>query len=153
MAELDDSARIFREGTLVRVFEAPVETVWRAYTEPEQLSRWWGPEGFSTPLSGIEMDVRPGGAFRLTMVLDATGSEFPSDMTFGEVVEHERLSFGWAEQRGLGAGRVTVEFTALGERTQLTTRYEGFATDEMFEASQAGWVGQLDKLERALDGS
>ena len=84
-----------REFTLTHVFNAPRDLVWRAWTESEQLTRWWGPEGLHTPLNTIEMDVRPGGVFRLTMVLDADGTAFPSDMAFREVVEPERLVFGW----------------------------------------------------------
>lgn len=139
-----------REFTLTHVFDAPRELVWRAWTEPEQLAAWWGPEGLSTPLQTIEIDVRPGGVFRLTMVLDADGTEFPSDMAFREVVEPERLVFGWDAQRGLGAGEVTVTFTDSGQQTEMTTHFAGFATDEVAEQAQAGWAQQLGKLEQHL---
>ncbi len=135
-----------REFTLTHVLDAPRELVWRAWTEPEQLARWWGPEGITTPLQTIEMDVRPGGVFRLTMVLDADGSEFPSDMTFREVTEPERLVYGWEAQRGLGAGEVTVTFADLGDKTEMTTHFAGYATDEVAEQAELGWAQQLDKL-------
>jgi len=141
-----------REFTLTHVFDAPREVVWKAWTEPEQLARWWGPEGISTPLATIEMDVRPGGRFRLTMVSDADGSEFPSEMEFREVTRPERLVFGWSEQRGIGAGEVTVTFTDLGDKTELITFFAGYATDEMAAAAQAGWTGQLAKLRDLLAG-
>lgn len=139
-----------REFTLTHVLNAPRELVWKAWTEPEQVAGWWGPEGLSTPLSSIEMDVRPGGVFRLTMVLDADGAEFPSDMAFREVVEPERLVFGWDAQRGLGAGEVTITFTDLGDTTEMTTHFAGYATDEVAEQAQAGWAQQLGKLETHL---
>jgi uncharacterized protein YndB with AHSA1/START domain len=139
-----------REMTYTRIFDAPRELVWKAWTEPEQLARWWGPSGISTPVETIEVDLWPGGAFRLTMVSDADGSEFPTEMEFREVVEAERLVFGWEGQRGLGAGQVTVTFRDLGDRTEVTSHYDGFATDEIAADSQVGWNQQLDKLEGYL---
>ena len=59
-----------------RVYDAPRELVWRAWTEPEQLMQWWGPHGWSTPLETVTMEVRPGGTFRLTSVSDE-GVEMP----------------------------------------------------------------------------
>jgi uncharacterized protein YndB with AHSA1/START domain len=135
-----------RDVTTTRVLDAPRELVWKVWTEPEHLARWWGPKGISTPSSTIELDVRPGGVFRLTMVSDATGAEFPSDMEFREVVEPERLTWGWDAQRGLGAGEVTVTFKDLGDKTEMTTRYVGYATDQVARASQAAWETQIDKL-------
>jgi uncharacterized protein YndB with AHSA1/START domain len=139
-----------REFTSTRVLDAPRELVWRAWTEPEQVAQWWGPKGLSTPLDTIEVDLRPGGAFTLTMVSDETGSEFPTDMQFREVVEPERIVFGWEAQRGLGAGEVTVTFKDLGGRTEMTTRFVGYQTDEIARASQVGWNTQIDKLAEHL---
>jgi uncharacterized protein YndB with AHSA1/START domain len=141
---------IWRERTMSRTFEAPRDVVWRAWTEPEQLAQWWGPRGMTVPLETVEIDLRPGGAFRLVMVADGSGAEFPSDMRFREVVEPERLVFGWEAQRGLGSGTVTVTFTDLGDRTDVTTYFAGFATDEIFAGSKIGWEGQLDKLSALL---
>src|SRR5438093_9715892 len=82
---------IGREFTITRVFDAPRELVWKAWTDPEQVARWFGPRGISTPRSTITMDVRPGGTFALTMIGDDDGKEYPSGGTFLEVVEPERL--------------------------------------------------------------
>ena len=99
------------------------------------------------PIETIDMDVRDGGVFRLTMVADGSGAEFPSDMHFREAVEPERLVFAWEAQRGIGSGSVTVTFSDLGDdRTEVTTYFAGFATDEIFAGSKIGWEGQLDKL-------
>jgi uncharacterized protein YndB with AHSA1/START domain len=135
-----------RQFSTTRVFDAPRELVWKAWTEPEQLAQWWGPRGISTPLETIEVDLRPGGTFRMTMVSDADGTEFPTDMEFRQVVEPERLVFAWDAQRGLGAGSVTVTFTDLGDKTEVSTHYDGFATDEIMEDSKIGWAQQLDRL-------
>ena len=71
-----------RELALTRAFAAPRQLVWDAYTVPGQLAKWWGTRIMHTPLESITVDLRPGGAFRLTMVSDIDGSEYPSDMTF-----------------------------------------------------------------------
>jgi uncharacterized protein YndB with AHSA1/START domain len=139
-----------REFTSTRVLDAPRALVWKAWTDPDELAQWWGPEGISTPRSTIELEPRPGGAFKLTMVSDKTGSEFPSDMRFREVVEPERIVFAWEAQRGLGAGEVTVTFEDLGDRTAMTTRFVGYQTDEIARASRVGWDTQIDKLAEHL---
>jgi uncharacterized protein YndB with AHSA1/START domain len=137
----------WRERTMSRVFDAPRGVVWRAWTDPRQLAQWWGPKGMHVPIETIDMDVREGGVFRLTMVADGSGAEFPSDMRFREVAEPERLVFAWEAQRGIGSGSVAVTFTDLGDdRTEVTTYFAGFATDEIFAGSKVGWEGQLDKL-------
>jgi uncharacterized protein YndB with AHSA1/START domain len=136
----------WRERTMSRVFNAPREVVWRAWTEPEQIALWWGPRGMTVPLETIDMDVREGGVFRLTMAA-GSGAQFPSDMRFREVVEPERLVFAWEAQRGIGSGSVAVTFSDLGDgRTEVTTYFAGFATDAIFAGSKVGWEGQLDKL-------
>jgi uncharacterized protein YndB with AHSA1/START domain len=147
MNESADGGMTRRQQTFTRVFDAPRELVWKAWTEPEQLARWWGPRGISTPLETIEVDLRPGGAFRMTMVSDTDGTEFPTEMEFREVVESERLVFAWEAQRGLGAGQVTVTFKDLGDgRTKVSSHFDGFTTDEIMADAEVGWNGQLDKL-------
>jgi uncharacterized protein YndB with AHSA1/START domain len=105
-----------------------------------------------TPLDKIEVELRAGGAFKLTMVSDHGGAEFPSDMRFREVVEPERLVFAWEAQRGLGAGEVTVTFKDLGDRTEMTTRFVGYQTDEIARESQGAWETQVDKLAALVAG-
>jgi uncharacterized protein YndB with AHSA1/START domain len=139
-----------RQQTYSRVFDAPRELVWKAWTEPEQLALWWGPSGISTPLESIEVDLRPGGVFRLMMVSDADGTEFPTEMEFREVAEPERIVFAWEAQRGLGAGQVTVTFRDLGDKTEVTSHYDGYTTDEIAADAEVGWNQQLEKLSEAL---
>ena len=75
-----------REITITRVFDAPRERVWRAWTEPSEIARWWGKRGWSTPPESVTLDVRPGGVFRLNSINDEDGREMPLDTTFREVV-------------------------------------------------------------------
>jgi uncharacterized protein YndB with AHSA1/START domain len=134
------------EFTLTVILDAPRELVWRSWTEPEQLARWWGPRGLTTPLSTIEMDVRPGGAFRLTMVSEEDGTEYPSEMEFREVTEPERLVFAWGAQRGMGPGVATVTFRDLGDRTEMTCHYAAVLPEGMHGDVEAGWNEQFGRL-------
>jgi uncharacterized protein YndB with AHSA1/START domain len=143
----------YRELDIVRTFAAPRELVWAAWTDPDQIARWWGPAGMRTPRESVEMDVRPGGVFRLTMVMEATGAQFPSDMRFTEVVAPERLAYAWEAQRGLGAGSTVVTFTDLGGgTTEVTNHFAGWITDEVVVFMRQGTGEQLDKLADALAG-
>jgi uncharacterized protein YndB with AHSA1/START domain len=137
----------FRELDIVRVFDAPREAVWRAWTDPDQLAAWWGPAGMHSPRELIEMDVRPGGVFRVVMVQSATGAEFPSDMRFTKVDEPGLLEFEWDGQRGIGGGKSTVTFRDLGDgRTEMTNHYAGYLTDEIQSFMVQGSNEQFDKL-------
>ena len=130
-----------REITITRVFDAPRELVWKAWTEPERLARWWGKRGWSTPLSTITMDVRPGGAFRLISVCDENGDEMTLDAVYREVVEPERLTFGAA----------TVTLTDLGDgRTEMVFRTTMQATDDLRDVAAGGLASAFDRLAEHL---
>jgi uncharacterized protein YndB with AHSA1/START domain len=112
-----------REIVLTRVFDAPRERVWEAWTDPEQLAKWWGPNGFTTTTH--EIAIRPGGVWRHTM-RGPDGVDYPNESRYEEVVRPERIvySHGGATKGGPGANfRATVTFKDLGdERTELTLR-------------------------------
>jgi len=132
-----------REFTITRVFDAPRELVWRAWTDPEHVSRWFGPRGITTPLSTITMDVRPGGTFELTMISDEDGTEYPSGGTFVEVQAPERLV--WRD-RDIDL-LVTITFADLGDRTEMTCHVVGRTGGaEAYE----GWSTMFDKLAESV---
>ena len=137
--------------TLTQILGAPRELAWKAWTEPEQLASWWGPRGFTTPPATIEIDLRPGGAFRLTMVSDEDGSSHPAYMEFREVLEPERMVFGWAAQRGLGPGIVTVTLRDLGDRTEMTCHYVARHPDDIYSDVRTGWSEQFERLAEHLE--
>jgi uncharacterized protein YndB with AHSA1/START domain len=139
------------EFTIVRVFDAPREAVWRAWTDPEQLAQWFGPRGVSTPLDKIRMDLRPGGVASLVMVDDASGTEYPNSGTYLEVVPPERLV--WKDDGfpdGTGAGTVTVTLRNLGGKTELALRVVADFTEEMRAQADAGWGSSFDRLGELL---
>jgi uncharacterized protein YndB with AHSA1/START domain len=131
-----------REITITRVFDAPREQVWRAWTEPARLARWWGKRGWSTPLSSITLDVRPGGVFRLNSISDQDGSEMPLDTVYREVVEPERLAFGEATVTltDLGGGRTEMIFHTTVEMTDATRR-----------SAEGGLASAFDRLAEQLE--
>jgi uncharacterized protein YndB with AHSA1/START domain len=137
----------FRELDIVRVFDAPRQLVWDAWTDPDQIAQWWGPAGMHTPRESVELDVRPGGVFRITMVQTATGAEFPSDMRFTQVQYPELLAYAWEGQRGIGGGSGTVTFKDLGgAKTEMTNHFAGYTNDVVQGYMVQGTNEQFDKL-------
>jgi len=141
-----------REVNITRVFEAPRELVWKAWTEPGQLALWWGRRGWNTPLSKITMDVRPGGAFRLTSVSEEDGAEMIQEGTYREVVEPERLVIDEAAEGAWHSGAVTVvTFTDLGDgRTEMVFRTTIRTTAEGLDTATAGMRSSFDRLAEHL---
>jgi uncharacterized protein YndB with AHSA1/START domain len=99
------------ELEFVRTYEAPRQLVWEAWTDPEQLAKWWGPRGVSTPRESIEIDFRPGGRMSMVMVDDASGARYPNSGTIIEVDPPSRLVWtddGFADGSGKGTTTVTL---------------------------------------------
>jgi uncharacterized protein YndB with AHSA1/START domain len=88
--ETTPSSTADREIVTTRLFDAPRELVWRAWTEPAHVGQWWGPSGFTNTI--IEMDVRPGGVWRFIMH-GPEGVDYPNRIVFTEVTPPERLVY------------------------------------------------------------
>lgn len=124
-----------------RVYPASRERVWRAWTEPAQLARWWGKRGWTARLDTIEIDVRPGGSFRVTTVNDEDGSEMTNEGTYSEVDPPERLAFGDA----------VVTFTDLGDgRTEMSFRTTIEADAALAERAAGGLKSAFERLDEHL---
>jgi uncharacterized protein YndB with AHSA1/START domain len=139
------------EITLTRVFDAPRRLVWDAWTQPDQLVRWWGARGWSTPLDTVTLDVRPGGVFRLTSVSE-DGAEMAMAAVFTEVEEPDRLVVEEVAEESWHEGATSVvTFTDLGDgRTELTLRSTIHTSDAMRAPAEAGMAQSLDRLAEAL---
>jgi len=136
-----------REIAITRVFSAPRELVWRMFTDPHELTHWWGPRGWSAPLEGIAVELRPGGAYRLLGVRLDDGREMPTDAVLREVVEPERLVL---EER---SSRTTIDLTDLGDgRTEVRLHVTLHAPDRIRRAAEAGLSSALDRLAENLEG-
>ena len=161
-----------REFVISRHFAAPRERVFRAWVEPAQLTQWWGPYGFSNPV--CELDVRPGGAYRIVM-RGPDGVDYPLKGVYREVVPPARLVMtddcsehpeAWHAQ--LDPGRrpgeprpaldalstVTFNEEADGTRLEIRTQFASAAIlDAMLRMGMTGgWTQSLERLERHLMG-
>jgi uncharacterized protein YndB with AHSA1/START domain len=138
---------------IARVYDAPRELVWRAWTEPEELVQWWGPPGWSTPIETVTMDVRAGGEFSLTSVSD-DGVEMPVVGVYREVVEQERLVLDEpAEQAWHEGSESVVTFADLGGgRTEVVIRATVRTTEEMRQNAERGMRATFDRLGEHLGG-
>jgi len=131
--------------TLTRRLKAPPARVFRAWTDPEQLGRWWGPPGATTVLA--EIDLRVGGRFRKVM-RSQDGEEHDVRGVYREVVPDRKLVFTWAwrstpERESL----VTLELAPDADGTLLTLRHEQFFDEAARDNHRRGWTAALDKLE------
>jgi uncharacterized protein YndB with AHSA1/START domain len=108
------------EFTYRRVHQASRELLFDCMTMPEHLTSFWGPDGTTTPLDGITVDLQPGGRFETVMVNRADGSQYTMRATYLEVSRPERLA--WIEADVEGGMTTTITFTDLGEgRTEVIT--------------------------------
>ena len=113
-----------REIVTTRVFDAPRDLVWRAWSEPDQLKCWWGPKGFTNTFQ--EFDFRPGGAWRFVMH-GPDGTDYKNESVFVEIVKPERIVFDHLSGPRF---RVTAIFEELGGKTKVTFR-------QLFETADA----------------
>ncbi len=146
------------EILITRVFKAPRELVWRAWTEPAHVAQWFGPKGFTTRVE--ELDFRVGGASRYVMTAP-DGAEYPGKGVFIEIVPMERIvttdEFGddFKSDVDLPSGMVlTCEFEDIGEHTRVTLRIshptpEDRAKHEAMGVVE-GWGSTLDCLDEHL---
>jgi uncharacterized protein YndB with AHSA1/START domain len=108
------------EFTYRRTHRASPELLFDCMTQPEHLSRFWGPDGTTTPADGITVDLRPGGAFETTMVNLADGSQYTMRAVFLAIERPARLT--WEEPDVEGGMVTTITFTDIGNgRTEVVT--------------------------------
>lgn len=145
-----------RELTLTRIFDAPRELVFQAWTDPEHLAKWWGPHGFTNPV--CEVDLRPGGKILIHM-RGPDGVTYPMTGAFREIVAPERLVFLSAaiDQEGTPVleSLTTVTFAEHGNRqTKLTVhaRASGLKpiAAQYLAGMQAGWTQSIERLAEFL---
>jgi uncharacterized protein YndB with AHSA1/START domain len=137
--------------SLSRVFDAPRERVWQEWTEPERFADWFGGRESEIPLESVSMDVRPGGAWRLTMYAGAERHEIRWRGQFLEVEEPERLVFTVSDQPDEVYELVTVVLADLGDgRTEMWLRQEGHMSPEQYQRAESGWGSFFDVVDERL---
>ncbi len=135
---------------LTRTFTAPREKIFRAWTDPETVKKWFGPVGYSTP--SAEVDLRVGGQYRLGMRKLPDGEIFYLTGAYREVRPPEKLvyTWRWESQPELGETRVTVMFRNRGNSTDVAVTHELFPTEKARDDHDEGWNSSLDRLAQAL---
>ena len=150
-----------------RIIDAPLELVWKAWTEPEQIQRWWGPKDYASPT--CQLDLRVGGKFLFCMraPVEQGGQDSYTAGMYREILPMQRLDFTQylADQDGnkidpaeIGMPpdfpkemRTIVGFKAKGEMTELTITISGWTMPgQMYVYALAGWHQSIDKLAAAL---
>ena len=148
---------------VTRVLGAPVEQVWKAWSDPAYVMRWWGPTGFTSP--SAEMDFRVGGASLVCMRAPAEygGQDFYNTWTYTRIDPHERIEFvsNFADEDGTHIDRAAmgmppgvpfdvphvITFEAAGEgRTEMTVTEHGYTTEQARDLSRAGMEQCIDKM-------
>ena len=140
-----------------RTFAAPREKVFRAWTDPKELTRWFAPsDDYSTPLA--EVDLRVGGTYRIQMK-SPDGETMTVKGTYREVVIPEKLVYTWIWEGGHCASEeiteerptlVTVEFHDKGKSTDVILTHEYLPSAEERDKHSHGWTGCLNRLSKVL---
>jgi uncharacterized protein YndB with AHSA1/START domain len=145
-----------------RVFDAPVELVWKAWTDPEQVKKWWGPREYSCPVA--EIDFRVGGK-NFNCMRGPDGNDIWSIGVYKEIVPLKRFvvtdSFADKDGNVVPATHygmpemplemlITVTFEDLGGKTKMTMTHEGLPVGDMISGANEGWGQSFDKLAELL---
>ena len=162
-------ATAIKEFVITRVFEAPRDVVWKAWTDPAQMQQWFGPKGVATTTS-YKMDLRPGGMSHYSM-RTPDGTVMWGKAVYREIIAPEKLVWvnSFSDEKG-GTTRhplssewplemlTTVTFGEVGDKTRITVRWIPVnASDEeiqFFNKSHAsmtgGWTGTFEQLDEYL---
>jgi uncharacterized protein YndB with AHSA1/START domain len=129
---------------ITRNYDAPIDVVWAAWADPAQAKSWWGPKGFTAPL--VELDERTGGKWRAKMV-GPDGAELWQHGVYREIVPKKRIvyTFIWDHEPNHEM-LVTVEFSAKGNKTQISFQQTGFKSEGEREGHKGGWNESFDRL-------
>lgn len=152
-----------RELLITRLFDAPRELVWKAWTEPERLMQWWGPRNYTAPVA--RLDFRVGGTYLFCM-RSPEGQDYWSTGVYKEITPVERIVYtdSFADEQGnvVPASHyhmpgewpleavVTLTFEEHENKTRFTLRQAGLPEGEMTEMTGAGWNESFDKLAESL---
>ena len=149
--------------TIKRTFNLPVNTVWKAWTEPESFKKWWGPEGYTCPFCNIDFKV--GGKY-LNSMKGPDGKEIWSTGTYKEISPREKIVYtnSFADSTGKIVPAsvykmpgewaleliVTLTFEEMDGKTNMTLRHAGVPL-ELSDDCIKGWQSSFDKLERNVN--
>jgi uncharacterized protein YndB with AHSA1/START domain len=132
-----------------RRYDAPPERVWQAWTDPQALSRWFGP-GDDGSVTQADIDLRPGGAYTIAF-RTPDGEEHRVSGTYEEVARPRKLSFTWAWQSTPErVSFITVRFEPRDGGTLMSFRHERFFDRAARDSHERGWRMTIAKLDRLM---
>jgi uncharacterized protein YndB with AHSA1/START domain len=136
---------------LDRSYPVAPEKVWRAWTDPEAIKRWWGPGGPDNRVAVAELDVRIGGRFRIVFG-GKEGNDHEVTGVYVIVERNKKLGFTWTWPRTTPEREsvVTIEFKAVGKGTELRFKHEQLHDESVRDGHKRGWTESLAKLEEFL---
>jgi uncharacterized protein YndB with AHSA1/START domain len=149
---MTDGPGSVREVRITRLFQASRDRVFSAFVEPDQIAAWWAPENCEVPRETVEVEARPGGRIRFSMVELGGGAVYPVRFEIAQISVPELLELVSEPQPELGLPNrmlTRVVFEPHGDGTRVTIT-QGPHTDEMEDEAELGWQGALDKLERLV---
>jgi len=149
-----------RDLVITRVFDAPVDRVWKAWSEGSEVMKWWGPKVFTSPIA--RMDFREGGS-SLVCMRSPDGHDMYNSWTYKKIVPNERIEFvlDWADKEGKRVDpssmglpsnmprdvRHVITFKAIASnKTEMTVTEFGYTSKELYDLSKAGLEECLDKM-------
>ena len=136
-----------------RHYPVAPEKVWRAWTTPEAIKRWWGP-GSTDPVSLAEVDLRKGGRFRVVFG-GPDGKDHEVQGVYREVLTNRKLVFTWTWPKSTPEREslVTLTFNAARGGTDFGFLHEQFIDETVRDNHRRGWSESFEKLERFLNQS
>jgi uncharacterized protein YndB with AHSA1/START domain len=147
-----EQARLAEKPSLVltRFYPVEPEKVWRAWTDPQALKRWWGPGG-EQPVAVADLDLRAGGRFHIVFG-GAQGTDHEVQGVYKEVVPNRKLVFTWTWPRTTPEREsvVSIELRKVARGTELLFRHEQLFDEAVRDGHRRGWSESLVKLERLL---
>lgn len=163
---MDTNVVVKEDLVISRIIDAPVELVWKAWTDPEHVKRWWGPKYWTSPSAKI--DLREGGKFLFSMRApqEQGGQEHYNTGTYTKIMPMKLLEFTSSlsdkdgniiDPASVGMPpefprelRTTIVFTPKGNMTELTITEYDWPVSQMSVFSYAGMHQSLDKLANSL---
>jgi uncharacterized protein YndB with AHSA1/START domain len=163
----EPAANVKKEDLVVtRIIDAPIELVWKAWTDPEHVKRWWGPKHYTSP--ACKIDLREGGKYIFCMraPMDQGGQDTYAAGVYKKIVPMERLEFTQSladkdgnkidpAEVGMPADfpkevRIVIVFKAKGNMTELTITEYDWPVSQMYVYALAGMHQSIDKLAASL---
>lgn len=131
--------------TLTRIFDAPRDLVFKAWTDSAMMSRWFFPGDMVCHAS---CDFRVGGSYRLE-IQDRDGNQYPHHGEYRDIVDQQRISFTWTS-KSVQDSLVTLDFEDLDGQTRLTLVHQHLVEPAQRENHNQGWQSCLANLDRFL---